>query len=125
MMGGHSSRQLREQAKFFKHRFVHANADFQVEHDYDTHQSAGGNRCCGSNCDQKKTLTIATDYVEDKFACLSLFLEMPFKTACEYDIRSALNPHQVCSQLGSSILQPIQEILDMDRRETDISSMQA
>ena len=105
IMGGNSSCQLSKQAKEFKNNFAKANSDFQVDVDYNTFHK-GGNSCCGSGCG-KKDLSKASYYVEDKFNCLSLVLEMPFidnKNAPDEKVGwSAERSYQ----LGHSVVEPI------------------
>ena len=78
-------------------------------HDYDSIELAGGSSCCGSRCGRSKYLTKATDYVENKFGCLSLFLEMPFKKSPETNDEQ--NPNQTCLQLGASFLEPVLKLI--------------
>lgn len=107
MMGG-TSCSLKKQAADFKSDFAKANSDFQIEVDYDTYHAAQSS-CCGSSCGNKD-LSKASAYVEDKFKCLSLVLEMPF-----VDNDNAPNKKQGWSsersfELGYSIAEPIAQI---------------
>ncbi|NRA69672.1 MAG: carboxypeptidase family protein, partial [Gammaproteobacteria bacterium] len=105
MMGGGSNCQLKQQVNLFKNNFANASSDFQDAIDYDTFHK-GQSSCCGSSCG-KPSLAKASSYVEGKFSCLSMVLEMPF-------IDNANNPDketgwsaQRSIRLGESILEPI------------------
>lgn len=107
MMGGSSSLKLKQQADEFKGRFAQSNTNFQTLYDYDNYQSGCGVGCCGSTCNQPHELAKATDYVEHNFGCLSLLLELPFKTPLSVEAKTANNPQEQCIALGQSILDPI------------------
>lgn len=84
-----------------------SNANFQTLYHYDNYQSVSSAGCCGSTCNQKHELAKATDYVEHNFGCLSLLLELPFKTQLGVTAKSVSDPQQRCIALGQSILNPI------------------
>lgn len=107
MMAGNSSVQLKQQADEFKREFAQSNANFQTLYDYDNYQSVSSAGCCGSTCNQPHELAKATDYVEHNFGCLSLLLELPFKTQLGIAAKSASEPQHRCIALGQSILNPI------------------
>jgi murein tripeptide amidase MpaA len=109
MMGGHSSCQLSKQADEFKNNFAEANSDFQTEVDYNTFHN-GNVGCCGSGCG-KKNLSKATYYVEEKFKCLSLILEMPFIDNANAPDENVGWSAERSYQLGYSIVQPILKTL--------------
>jgi murein tripeptide amidase MpaA len=107
MMGGNSSASLIREADEFKHCFAQSNSDFQTTFDYSNYSMASGTSCCGSTCSQQHHLAKATDYVENQFGCLSLLLELPFKTLPNIEAEGDFDPQQRCLVLGQSILQPI------------------
>jgi len=102
---------INDQAKRFKENFVLANANFQMEVDYNTVFNKSGNRCCGSSGCGNSILSKASDYVEHTFGCLSMVLEMPFiedngssNKASNSSVNNSIN-------LGYSILEPISDFL--------------
>ncbi|SFC61934.1 M14 family metallopeptidase [Pseudoalteromonas denitrificans] len=109
IMPANTSCKLSKQAIIFKHNFVKANNSFQTEVDYNTFDNKSS--CCGSSCNRlndtygAQNLTKASDYVANKFNCLSMILEMPFiNTDSPIDNRCITKPF---IQLGFDIAEPI------------------
>lgn len=112
MMGGNSSVQMKQAADDFKQSFAQSNGNFQTTFDYSNYPMVNGTSCCGTTCNQQHELVKATDYVEEHFGCLSLLLELPFKTQSSVATDDDCDPQHRCIALGDSILQPIVKYIE-------------
>lgn len=105
IMGSYTHSHLVEQARLFKNDFAKANSEFQQKIDY-TSFHGGTESCCGAGCG-KQTLDKASHYVESKFKCLSLVLEMPFIDNLNNPDSNTGWSAERSMLLGKTILEPI------------------
>ena len=83
----------------FKVKWMKTNPDFQDTHKYPKNEPGQAN------------LDICSKAIGEKFKCLSLTLEMPFKDNADYpDPNFGWSPER-SKNLGASILQPIADVL--------------
>ncbi len=84
----------------FSRDFISANSDFQDVHGYEKDRFGEAN------------LTLATNYMGEKFNCLAMTLEMPFKdNDNNSDFKYGWSPDK-CKKLGASVLEPMFKSLD-------------
>lgn len=83
----------------FKAQFLSASPDFQTEFGYDKDAPGEAN------------LTMATNYVGERFRCLAFTLEMPFKDNANLPDASVGWNGERSRRLGASVLQPILAVL--------------
>lgn len=83
----------------FKAQFLSASPDFQTEHGYEKDAPGEAN------------LTMATNYVGERFRCLAFTLEMPFKDNKNLrDAATGWNGER-SRKLGAAVLQPVLAVL--------------
>ncbi len=117
IMSGNSSNALKKQADRFKRQYMDANNNFQIAQDYDSQKAAGVTVCCGSNCGGSRNKSTATDYVAHHFGCLSLLLEMPYKSVATGTEGQRSNPQNINIELGASIIKPLSDIISISRED--------
>lgn len=79
----------------FKAQFLMASPDFQTEHGYDKDAPGEAN------------LTMATNFVGERFRCLAFTLEMPFKDNLDLVDKTTGWNGERSKKLGAAVLQPI------------------
>lgn len=79
----------------FKAQFLMASPDFQTEHGYDKDAPGEAN------------LTMATNFVGERFRCLAFTLEMPFKDNFDLVDKTTGWNGERSKKLGAAVLQPI------------------
>ena len=72
-----------------------ASPDFQTEHGYDKDAPGEAN------------LTMATNFVGERFRCLAFTLEMPFKDNFDLEDKTTGWNGERSKKLGAAVLQPI------------------
>ncbi len=84
----------------YKKALLRANSDFQVKHGYPANKPG------------KANLKIAANWIAERFGCLSMTLEMPFKDVADgTEQRQGWSPAR-CRALGRSNLDAIYAVLD-------------
>jgi murein tripeptide amidase MpaA len=83
----------------FKAQFLMASPDFQTEHGYDKDAPGEAN------------LTMATNFVGERFRCLAFTLEMPFKDNLDLVDKTTGWNGERSKKLGAAVLQPILAVL--------------
>jgi len=110
IMQGGTSCKFAKQINKFKDNFILASEHFQKDVDYNTYHKAGTS-CCGNSTCGGKNLSKASDYVADKFDCLSMVLEMPFIDNVKLPSKEFDGSVKTSMELGYAIIDPIFEHL--------------
>ncbi len=91
--------ELIELRKDFERRLQAANPDFQTEHGYPPEAPGSAD------------LSIGANWVGERFGCLSMTLEQPFKDPANQPLTDAGWSPARCRQLGASTVIPLEAIL--------------
>ncbi|GLS02878.1 hypothetical protein GCM10007860_00210 [Chitiniphilus shinanonensis] len=94
-----SARQGRLQ-QAFKAAWLAASPDFQVKHGYEERQFG------------PEQMTLATNWVGDRFDCLAFTIEMPFKDTADRPLPAVGWNGERSRQFGASVLLPLLSVLD-------------
>ncbi|XZG70238.1 M14 family metallopeptidase [Chitinibacteraceae bacterium HSL-7] len=89
----------RQLQQVFEASWLAASPDFQTEYGYGESQFG------------PETMTLATNWVGDRFDCLALTIEMPFKDTDSHPLAATGWNGERSRQFGRSVLQPVRAVL--------------